>query len=138
MAVKDAYHEQVKRALVKEGWTITHDPYTISLEDRNVFIDLGAERLVAAEKGKQKIALEIKVFRGPSDVLDFRNAVGQYVFYRSLLTRYEPERRLFLAISETVAAGILTEPIARPVLEDEAIAVVVFNPQKEEIVEWMS
>ncbi len=138
MAARDAHHEQVKAALIKDGWTITDDPYTISLENRNVFIDLGAERLVAAEKGKQKIALEIKVFSGPSDVLDFRNAVGQYVFYRSLLTRYEPERRLFLAISETVATGILAEPIAQPVLEDEAIAVVVFDPQKEEIVQWMT
>ena len=28
----DAHHETVKRALEKDGWTITDDPFTIHLE----------------------------------------------------------------------------------------------------------
>ena len=59
-------------------------------------VDLGAERLLAAEKGEEKIAVEIKSFRGASDIHDLEVAVGQYVLYRSLLTRFEPDRRLFL------------------------------------------
>ena len=27
MPAKDKYHHQVRRALEKEGWIITHDPY---------------------------------------------------------------------------------------------------------------
>ena len=55
MARKDVYHDTVRRALTKAGWTITHDPFTLSVGIRNVFADLGAERLISAEKGMQQI-----------------------------------------------------------------------------------
>lgn len=42
---KDIFHETVKKALDKEGWKITHDPLTVKLTKRKVFIDLGAEKL---------------------------------------------------------------------------------------------
>jgi hypothetical protein len=70
MPAADVYHNVVKNALIKDGWTITHDPYTLTFGQRNVFVDLGAERLVAAEKGQEKIAVEIKSFLGTSDVRD--------------------------------------------------------------------
>jgi hypothetical protein len=62
MAVKDIYHDQVRNALEKDGWTITHDPLTITLEDTrdNLFVDLGAERLIPTEKASLKIAVEVK------------------------------------------------------------------------------
>jgi XisH protein len=52
---KDVFHEAVKSALIFDGWAITHDPLTIPLSKRNVFIDLGAEKLIAAEKGGQQL-----------------------------------------------------------------------------------
>ena len=138
MPAKDVYHDSVKHALVKAGWTITHDPYVLTFGQRDVFVDLGAERLLAAEKGSEKIAVEVKSFQGASDIRDLEVAVGQYVFYRSLLARFEPGRKLFLAVPETVLASTLEEPIARPVVEDLAIAVVAFDPQREEVVKWIS
>lgn len=51
MLTRDIIHYSVKEALVKEGWIITDDPYTIEYEDATVFIDLGAERVIAAERG---------------------------------------------------------------------------------------
>jgi hypothetical protein len=68
---KDLFHEAVKIALEKEGWTITDDPYKLKLNDMKIFpsalnIDLGAEKVIAAEKGPEKIAIEIKTFGGPS------------------------------------------------------------------------
>jgi hypothetical protein len=136
MPATDTYHEAVKNALVKDGWTITHDPYTLAFGQRNVFVDLGAERVLAAEKGQEKIAVEIKSFQGASDVRDLEMAIGQYVFYRALLSRFEPERKLFLAVPYSVFVSTLDEPIARPVLEDLAIACVAFDPQQEVIVKW--
>src|SRR5262249_281931 len=85
MPPPDIYHHVVKNALIKDGWTITHDPYTLTFGQRNVFVDLGAARLVAAERNQEKIAVEIKSFHGASDVRDLEMALGQYVFYRSLL-----------------------------------------------------
>jgi hypothetical protein len=136
MPVKDIYHESVKKAMIKDGWTITHDPYVLTFGQKDVFVDLGAERILAAERGSEKIAVEIKSFQGASDIRDLENAVGQYVFYRSLLTRFEPDRKLFLAVPESVFASTLNEPIARPVIEDLRVSLMAFDPQKEEIVKW--
>ena len=75
MAKKDKYHEQVKEALIKEGWEITHDPYKVKLGSPTLKIDLGAEKLIAAKKGKEKIAVEIKSFISPSFFTDFYAAL---------------------------------------------------------------
>jgi hypothetical protein len=48
---KDLYHDVVKKALINEGWTVTHDPYPLKIGSVRMFIDLGAERIIAAEKG---------------------------------------------------------------------------------------
>ena len=64
MPARDLYHNIVKRALIKDGWTITHDPYTLSFGQKDVFVALGAERPIAAEKGDEKIAVEVKTFEG--------------------------------------------------------------------------
>jgi hypothetical protein len=72
----DIYHNVVKAALIKDGWTITHDPFTIRFEDLTVYADLGAEKLIAAERSERKIAVEVKVFISPSPVTDLERAVG--------------------------------------------------------------
>ena len=136
MPAKDIYHEQVKTALINDGWIVTHDPYTIAFGQRNVFVDFGAERMIAAEKDNQKIAVEVKSFQGASDIRDLEQAVGQYVFYRSLLSRFDAQRKLYLAVPHPVLIGVLDEAIARPVLEDENIAILTFDAEKEQIIQW--
>lgn len=136
MPARDIYHDSCKKALIKEGWKITHDPYVITFGTKTVFVDLGAERIVAAEKEDQRIAVEIKSFRSASDIQDLEMAVGQYVFYRSLLARFEAGRRLYLAVPESVFASTLNEAIARPVLEDLSIAIIAFDPVQEVICKW--
>jgi hypothetical protein len=138
MPAKDVYHDSVKQALIKDGWTITHDPYTLTFGQKDVFVDLGAERVLAAEKHGEKIVVEIKSFRGASDLRELEQALGQFVFYRSLLSRFEPDRKLFLAVPESVLLSTLSEPIARPVMEDLQVAVVAFDPQQEVIVKWVT
>ena len=138
MPAKDVYHDCVKNALLKDGWKITHDPYTMTFGAKDVFADLGAEKPLAAEKGDEKILVEIKSFRGSSDMRDLEIAVGQYVLYRSLITRLEPDRKLFLAVPIGTYDGILREPIAQPVIEDTQIEFLVFDPQKEIIIKWTS
>ena len=62
MAAKDKYHEEFKEALLKDGWKITDDPFVIKLKGTRYDIDLGAEKVIAAQKGNEKIAVEIKSF----------------------------------------------------------------------------
>ncbi len=79
MPAKDFYHDTVRNALLKDGWTITDDPLRLVYGRQDVFVDLGAEKLIAAEKGSRKIAVEIKSFSGRSEVADLEKALGQYI-----------------------------------------------------------
>ncbi|MBD0393079.1 MAG: fatty-acid oxidation protein subunit alpha, partial [Microcoleus sp. C1-bin4] len=51
MSAKDTFHESVKRALQKEQWVITADPLKFKFGNVKFQVDLGAERLLAAERG---------------------------------------------------------------------------------------
>ena len=99
---RDLFHESVKNGLVKEGWQITDDPFVVKVGGVEFFIDLGAERLIAAEKDGERIAVEIKSFINPSSVSDFHLAIGQFINYRVALNIKEPERKLFLAIPNSI------------------------------------
>jgi XisH protein. len=92
MPAKDVYHDAVVRALIRDGWTITHDPLTIRWGTRDLFVDLGAERLLAAERGEEKIAVEIKSFLSPSEMSDLKEAFGQYIMHHDILEETDPER----------------------------------------------
>jgi hypothetical protein len=93
---KDLFHDAVKRGLEKDQWIITDDPLELELEQVTVKIDLGAERLIAAERGEEKIAVEIKSFISTSAISDFHTALGQFLNYRIMLEVNEPERLLYL------------------------------------------
>lgn len=80
MSAKDRFHEAVKKGLQKEQWVITHDPLRIEFgKEDEVRIDLGAERLLAAEKAGEKIAVEVKSFLSDSALFDFHMALGQFL-----------------------------------------------------------
>jgi XisH protein len=100
MKTKDIYHDTVKRALQKDGWTITHDPFPLQIGKKRLSADLGAERLLTAERGLQRIVVEVKSFVGQSDVKDLEQALGQYVLYRQILNEMGVERSLYLAVSK--------------------------------------
>lgn len=100
MSAKDIFHQSVCIALEKDGWNITHDTLYLKVNDVEFYIDLGAERLIAAEKAGQKIAIEIKSFLGTSEVTEFHLALGQILNYRLALKQEEPERILYLAIPQ--------------------------------------
>jgi hypothetical protein len=133
---KDTYHNQVKRALIKDGWTITHDPLRLQWGVKDMYVDLGAEQLLAAEKEHRKIAVEIKSFVGLSEMDDLENAVGQYVLYHDVLAKVEPERELYLAINEATYTDLFSEAIGILLLENKRVRLLVFDPDQEVIDLW--
>lgn len=137
MSKLDVYHETVKNALIKDGWTITHDPFPLPIGRKRLYIDLGAESLISAEKGTQRIAVEIKSFIGPSDVRDLEVALGQYILYHKILSRTEPERILYLAIPQTAFMTTFQLEIGAMLIEDETLRILVFDVEKEEILQWI-
>ncbi len=132
MAAKDFYHDQVRTALTKDGWTITDDPLKLKWLGANLQVDLGAERLITAERGKEKIAVEVKSFIGPSRIEDLKDALGQFVIYRSSLKKVAPERLLFLAIRDDVYRRIFEKPDGESLLVEEEIRLFVFNAKRKE------
>lgn len=102
MPARDIYHDHVKTALIKDGWVVTHDPLRLEWGAKDLFIDLGAEQVIAAEKPGRKIAVEIKSFVGRSDIDDLEKALGQYVLYHDVLAEREPDRVLYLAVRNVV------------------------------------
>ncbi len=137
MPAKDLFHDCVRHALIHDGWTITHDPLRLTWGDKDLYVDLGAERLMAAEKSGQRIAVEIKSFVGDSEVDDLEKAVGQYVLYRAVLAQREPERELFLAVPELIIRDIFDQSLGELLLKDQSIRVLGFDPQTEIITRWI-
>ena len=134
----DLYHNTVKNALVKDGWVITDDPFVIEFKGLRLYADLGAEKLLAAEKFGRKVVIEIKVFNSPSLVTELEKAVGQYSIYRTFLKRINPERKLYLAIAQDVYQDFFQRPAIQEVIADQQINLIVFDPNLEEIIQWIS
>jgi len=137
MPAKDTFHDFVKQSLVNEGWTITHDPFYLQTGGIEIYIDLGAERILAAEKGEKKIAVEIKCFLEPSFIASFHLAVGQYINYRTALSRVDKDRILFLAIPSDIYKSFFIMPFSQNVINDNYIKFFVFDLQTGEIVKWI-
>jgi hypothetical protein len=139
MPAKNIYHDAVVAALKADGWTITDDPLTLSIGDRDLFIDLAAEKFpIGAEKNGEKIAVEIQSFLNPSEVRNLQEALGQYVLYRIVLVHQQPDRPLFLGVPREVYNGILSEPLGQLVLTDLNVRVLVFDQTRREVVRWIS
>lgn len=137
MPAKDIYHDKVKNALIKDGWEITHDPLRLSWGSRDMYVDLGAEQILAAERQGQKIAVEIKSFIGLSEMDDTEKALGQYLLYRSVMSRTEPDRLLYLAVHEEVYTDIFDEPLGQLLIEDYQLRLMVFDLNEEVVLKWI-
>ena len=137
MPAKDIYHDAVRNALIKDGWIITHDPLILKWGLKDLYVDLEAERLVAAEKEGHKIAVKVKSFVSPYEVEDLETAVGQFILYHDIMSRTEPERVLYLAVRTAVFTSVFEEPIGQVLLENQRVKLVVFDPQAEVIVKWI-
>lgn len=138
MPAKDIYHDMVVNALQKEGWVITDDPLKLKWGLRELFVDLGASKLLAAQKGEQKIAVEIKSFVKISPVRDLEEALGQYILYRNILEETEPSRKIYLAIRQATYSEIFSEPIGNLVVQKNSLQLLVFDSEKEVIVQWIN
>ncbi len=135
---KDKYHEQVKAALLNDGWTITHDPYKIMIGRRRGYIDLGAEReIIAAEREDEKIAVEIKSFIGVSDLDQFEDAIGQFLVYLFALKKIEVERILYLAMPREFYENFFSDPFFTELCDYYQVRIVVYDEIKSTINKWI-
>lgn len=139
MSAKDIYHDVCVRSLQKDGWRITNDPLVFKVANTDMLIDLGAERMVAAERDGERIAVEIKSFLSKSAVQDLKEAAGQFMLYEEALKRspVNQDRVLYLAVRLRIYASLFVDVIGRILLESERLRLVVFDEDTEEITQWI-
>jgi XisH protein len=137
MPARDRYHQHVVDALIRDGWRITHDPLTVRVGAKDMFIDLGAERFLGAEKAGRKIAVEIKSFVGSSEVRELEVTLGQFVLYGDALADVEPDRVLYVAVRAEVYEDLFEEPIGVMLLKNGRLRLVVFDPDQREVLRWI-
>ncbi|MFM6280815.1 MAG: XisH family protein, partial [Dolichospermum sp.] len=128
MSTKDLFHQAVKQALIKDGWIITNDPLTIRIDRVKLEIDLGAEKVFAAEKGEEKIAVEVKSFINPSNISDFHNALGQFLSYRLALQMIESNRVLYLAVPIDIFNTFFQERFTQAAILEYDLKILAYEP----------
>ena len=135
---RDMYHSLVRAGLEAQGWTITDDPFHIELDKAKFQIDLAAERIIAARKDNCKIAVEIKSFLNPSAVQDFYGALGQFLSYRLVLKKVEPQRILYLAIPLDAFEKFFQSSFAQLAINEYDLKLIVYDSQQGGLVQWIS
>ena len=97
----------------------------------NYDIDLGAEKLFAAEKDAQKITIEIKTFLQVSFAHEFHSVLGQYLIYVRGLQKVEPERMLYLVIPSYVENRLNEYLFIREIIEELQIRIFIFDEKNK-------
>jgi hypothetical protein len=132
MPALDQCHEQVVRALEKEGWRVGKKPHAITVPDRHpLYIDLKARR------GRSDIVVvEVKCFADkPSQLNELYTAIGQYAVYRNLLRQKGSPLALYLAIPKSAYEGVFAQ-IAMPVIAEFAIKMIIIDLDREVVEQW--
>jgi hypothetical protein len=137
MPARDAIHQAVKKALEKEDWKITNDPLFLSFAQVEMYVDLGAERVIAAEKGEEKIAIEIKSFLGSSTISEFYTALGQFMSYRLVLEIQHPGRILYLAVPLDVFDEFFRLEFGQIAIQRYELKLIVCDVESEVISQWL-
>ena len=138
MPARDKVHHIVKNALINDGWQITHDPYSMKLGSADLFVDPGAEKLIAAEKGNIKIAVEVKSFLGKSIIAETQDAIGQFLMYQVVMSEFEANRVLYPAIEEEIFDNEFSDALKTLLLEKLSIRLLIFRASEEGIVKWLT
>lgn len=134
---KDLFHNIVKEALITDGWTVTHDPFPVTYGDVQMQIDLGAERLLAAERECKKIAVEVKSFTNPSAISEFHTALGQYLNYRRALRSQEPDRTLYLAVPFATYEDFFHLKFIQECITDYQLYLVIYDINDRRLTQWI-
>jgi len=135
---RDIFHNVVRAALEAEGWTITADPLKFEFGEVKFQVDLAAEKVLAAERRGEKIAVEIKSFLRASAVTDFYGALGQFLSYRLALEVIEPDRLLYLAVPIDAYQDFFRLEFTQAAIKTYQLRLIVYDALAEEIVQWIS
>ncbi len=113
-----------------------HTQSNIRIDRVKLEIDLAAEKVFAAEKDGQKIAVEVKSFVNPSNISDFHNALGQFLSYRLALQMTESNRILYLAVPFDIFNTFFQERFTQAAIVQYDLKILAYEPNTKEIIQW--
>jgi hypothetical protein len=137
MPAKDIYHNAVRFALVKDGWEILTEDYSLEYGGDRLYVNIAAEKPIVAEKQGQKILVEVKSFLGRSFIKDLEQAVGQYVVYRDILLETALDFELYLAITQGTYKSYFQRPLTQMIINRNQVKLLVVDAESEVIVQWI-
>lgn len=138
MPRRDKYHSAVRTALENDGWIITDDPLTLQVGKREIYIDLGAERVViAAVKEGEQIAVEIKSLLGKSYFVDYYQSLGQFLVYRLALQKAQSDRILYLAIPISAHAEFVEIDLFQDAWKAFSVNLLIFDEKEKQLLQWI-
>jgi hypothetical protein len=137
MPAKDIYHNAVRFALVKDGWEILTEDYSLEYGGDRLYVDIAAEKSIAAEKQGQKILVEVKSFLGRSFIKDLEQAVGQYVVYRDILLETALDFELYLAITQGTYKSYFQRQLTQMIIKRNQVKLLIVDAESEVIVQWI-
>ena len=79
----------------------------------------------------------MKSFVGASSLHEFHLAIGQFLNYRIVLAEAEPDRILYLAISDYVYTNLLLTPFGQLAKNKHQLKIIVFDDEQEVINQWL-
>jgi hypothetical protein len=135
---RDKFHKEVREALEKEGWAITDDPLYVKIGQIPMHIDLGAEKLIGAEKEGEKIAIEIKTFGNSSFITAMHEAVGKYIIYREALAIINSNRSLYLAMPNDLYEYYKDELLIERIFSMYKFKIIVYESNNQSIISWIN
>lgn len=136
MPAFDQCHDQVVRALQKDGWQLVQSPANIYTRYRAIYVDLEVSR---GGNGSQEMALlvEVKCFPDKnSKTRDLYVSIGQYLVYRAMLVEIEQATELYLAVPADIFETVFDAAVMR-VIEESRIKVLVIDLAMEAITRWI-
>ncbi|MBP0035083.1 MAG: XisH family protein [Roseofilum sp. Belize BBD 4] len=136
MPAKDTYQNAVKNALIKDGWTITADPYPIKYEEVKLVADLASRKTIAATRQERQIVIEIKSFLSRSPMREFETALGQYLIYKTFLSINQPNCEIYLAIGKDIYQKFFEQVAIQLILKTYQVSLLVVDLNLEEIIQW--
>lgn len=68
---------------------------------------------------------------------DFHTAVGQFVNYRLVLGKTDPERVLYLAVAEFAYVSLLGTEFGQLAIEAHQLKLIVFDEEQGVVTQWI-
>ena len=126
----------IANALAKDGWTISHEPFLPPPLVHGDIENSVVERAILACRGGEKIALIPLEIDDSSDLDSVYEAIGGHALLRSLMTRSESDRLVYIAVSKEGASVILCRPSIMKALGDLQMPFVICDREKRRILRW--